>query len=141
MRAGQEVRAKRVAFIEAARSFSRTGLFAANTSAIKTGLPSGLRARQILAKAREIIKYYSHWESRIEHIDVHLPPALDPGENAALLDRGTLIDKTDASPLASGQSAQSSWASVQSFQSDAPQDEPSTAAAESGRGILTDSKT
>lgn len=148
MRAGQEVRARRAALIEAARSFSRTGLSGGDTSVTKSGLPSAFQATQILNKAREILRYYAHWESRIEHIDVRQPPALELGENAVLQERGILLNQGDT-PSAMPERLQGKSASAssrpsrdgkQALQDDHPQDVANTAAAESGLGVISDAK-
>ncbi|BBD07667.1 uncharacterized protein DFE_0941 [Desulfovibrio ferrophilus] len=164
MNAGQNIRAKRVVFMEAIRSLRHAGPNAHKpTRESKCGLPSCSQIRQAMVRAQEIIKQYTRWESRIESIDVRLPSALNPGENSTLGARGRIIDKADA-PQASFSSSRPPSASAphhhaegssttqqasqgsplhptaQSPQKGAAQGESAVTTVESGLGVVTNIK-
>lgn len=125
-RAGQSVRARYVALQEAARCLAR------QNNPDGTCRPSGpldatrgARLMRTLETAREILKTYAHWESRIMHVDVIQTAALEQGEDMALKDSGTVLNQTDSA------TAQTSPNNTPSSNSASP---------ESSQGVITTTK-
>lgn len=96
-RAGQSVRARYAALQEAVRALADKDRY--ESSAIPRGplnATRGARLMRTLETARQILKTYAHWESRIVHVDVVQAPALDAGEDAVLIESGSVLNQTDS---------------------------------------------